>query len=146
MTVASRRTARIALADLLETVLVGDGLPAQAVYSYRVGDFQGASPVVVVTSGPAERRRANFGAEYRTIVTLYVYVFVVYSAPGWTEEDAENAIDDIECRLADALLTSTRHEPYWTQITYGAPTRHASVSIGGVEYRQEVFTLTVEVL
>ena len=50
-----RETARDALAALLETALVGSGLPAQAVYNYQIGDFQGQSPVVVVSSGPSER-------------------------------------------------------------------------------------------
>jgi hypothetical protein len=147
MTCVSRQPARAGLATLLETALVGTGLPVQAVYAYQVGDFQGQSPVVVVTSGPMERIRDTMGECYRSRFNLMVYVFVLYADPGtaWGEDDAEDALDAIEALIADVLLTNTR-TANWTRLEYSGATDVDAVVIGGVEYRRELITLTAEVL
>lgn len=46
--VTNRETVRDAFTTLLSTALVGSGLPVQAVYGYKIGDFQGQSPIVIV--------------------------------------------------------------------------------------------------
>ena len=147
MTVISRQAARTGLAQLLTTALVGTGLPVQAVYAYQVGDFQGQSPVVVVTSGPMERLRDTMGECYRSRFNLLIYVFVLYAAPGttWGEDDAEDALDAIEAAIADTLLTNTR-TANWDRIEYAGASEVDAVVIGGVEYRRELITLTAEVL
>lgn len=148
MTSASRRTARETLAGLLTTALVGSGKPAAAVYDYLVGDFQGQSPVVVVSSGPAERVRDSMGDCYRSRFELRCYVFVAYSDPAgtWTEADAEDAIDAIEVAIADVVLANSRSAGAWDFLALLMPTELDSVTIGGNEYRREIITMTAEVL
>ena len=147
MTVISRQAARTGMAQLLTTALVGTGLPVQAVYAYQVGDFQGQSPVVVVTSGPMERLRDTMGDCYRSRFNLMVYVFVLYADPGtaWGEDDAEDALDAIEAAIAETLLNNTR-TANWDRLSYSEATAVDAVVIGGVEYRRELITLTAEVL
>ena len=147
MSVVSREPARKALAQLLETDLVGTSKPVQAVYAYQVGDFQGQSPVVVVTSGPMERLRDTMGDCYRSRFNLMVYVFVLYADPGtaWGEDDAEDALDAIEAAIAETLLNNTR-TANWDRLSYSEATAVDAVVIGGVEYRRELITLTAEVL
>lgn len=147
MSVVSRQPARAGLATLLETALVGTGLPVQAVYAYQVGEFQGQSPVVVVTSGPMERLRDTMGECYRSRFNLLIYVFVLYADPGtgWGEDDAEDALDAIEALIAATLLTNTR-TANWDRLEYAGASDVDAVAIGGVEYRRELITLTVEVL
>ncbi len=147
MSVVSREGARKALAQLLETALVGTSKPVQAVYAYQVGDFRGQSPVVVVTSGPMERLRDTMGACYRSRFNLMIYVFVLYAEPGlsWGEDDAEDALDAIEAAIADTLLSNTR-TANWDRLDYSEATAVDAVVIGGVEYRRELITLTAEVL
>ncbi len=142
----SRATVRQALAGLLEAALVGSGKPAQAVYGYQVGDFAGQSPVVVVASGPMERTRRGFGPCWHSKATLLVYVFVAYAAAGgWTEEDAEDALDAIEAAIADVVLANSSNAT-WDGLTYEEPTEPDGIAIGGVEYRREVIRLRCEVV
>ena len=105
---SARGDARRKLAELLAAALVGNGLPAQAVYAWQVGDFAGQSPVVAVTSGPANHEPNGFGCD-KAVFQLFVYVFVAYAVPGagWTEEHAEDALDDIRA-VANSRLGKTQ--------------------------------------
>jgi hypothetical protein len=101
--------------------------------------------VVVVASGPVERVRRGIGACWHTTATLLVYVFVAYAATGWTEANAEDALDTIEALIADVVLAngSTAN---WHGMAYDGPTMVDGLAIGGVEYRREVIELRCEVL
>jgi len=145
MASTSREAVRDALTTLLQAALVGANKPVQAVYGYQVGDFGGQSPVVVVASGPVERVRRGMGACWHTTATLLVYVFVAYAATGWTEANAEDALDTIEALIADVVLAngSTAN---WHGMAYDGPTMVDGLAIGGVEYRREVIELRCEVL
>lgn len=145
---ASRADARKAFAELLEAALVGNDKPAAAVYDHQVGDFGKLSPIVTVTSGPILRRHQGMGgACWRTTVTLYVHVFVLYAdGSGWTEANAEDAIDAIEVVVADTVLANAQGDD-WTELTYAdEPTLIDGVEIAGVEYRREVITVQAEVI
>lgn len=144
----SRSVVRKAFAALLQTALVGSGKPAQAVYDYQVGDFAGASPVVVVSSGPIQRLIQNFGNCDHAVIVLNVYVFVLYAdaASGWDEADAEDAIDSIEALIADTVINN-QHGANWNSCAYvEAPTDLAGVVIGGQEYRRELIKVQLEVI
>lgn len=145
MASVSREVARDALTALLQAALVGSGKPAQAVYGHQVGDFGGQSPVVVVASGPITRERKGLGACWHTSATLLVFVFVAYAAGGWTEANAEDALDSIEAAIADVVLANSSTAA-WHGLTYDGPTEPDGVEIGGVEYRREVIRLKFEVL
>lgn len=147
MASTSRATVRKAFAALLQSALVGSGKPAQAVFDYHVGDFQSMSAVVVVASDGSERKLQAFGPCWTTTVSLAVYVFVLYADrdSGWTEANAEDAIDAIEASIADVVLANMGNGN-WGQITYNEPTALDSVEIGGYEYRREVIKLEMEVV
>lgn len=142
---AAREVARKHLAALLDAALVGNGKPAQAVYPYQVGDFHGATPVVVVASGSMQRRLDSMGGCWRKVFQLWVYVFVAYAdGSGWTENLAEDAIDAIEDAIAAVVLANLRTDA-WVNIAYtDAGTQLDPVVIGGVEYRRELITFEVE--
>lgn len=150
MTVMNRETVRDKLADLLNTALVGSGLPAQVVYNYQVGDFDNMAPAVVVTSGPIQRQRQSYGDCYRNLITLYVNVFVPYAEENgaWTEANAEDALDLIEKTIAETVLANNSVSGYWNQCRYAPdePTLLGGVVIGGVEYRREIISVEVTVI
>jgi hypothetical protein len=142
---APRAAARKHLADLLTAALVGSDKPAHAVYPYQVGDFRGATPVVVVTSGPMQRTVDSMGGCWRKAFQLLIFVFVTYAdESGWTEADAEDALDAIEEGIAAVVLEHPRTDA-WTTLSYGdGGTQLDAVVIGGVEYRRELITLDVQ--
>jgi hypothetical protein len=141
MASVSREVARDALTTLLDAALVGVGLPVQAVYGYQRGDFQGQSPVVTVSSGPIMRELQSMGACWTDTLQLYVHVFVLYSdEDSWGEDDAEDALDDIEALVADVVLAN-RSTANWDSLRYAEETQPGGVEIGGVEYRYEFIPL-----
>lgn len=140
----NRETVRDAMAALLNTALVGAGLPAQAVYAYRVGDLGGQSPVVVVSSAGSERPRMT-AAGGRTTVLLQVDSFVLYSDEGtWGEDDAEDRLDLIEKTIADTLQAN-QATTNWQAVDYAAQSERVDVEVGGLEYAREMILLRVEV-
>ena len=140
----NRETVRDAMATLLETALVGTGLPAQAVYGYRVGDFNGQSPVVTVSSAGSERppMTARGG---RTVVYLQVDTFTLYSDEGsWGEDEAEDRLDLLEKTIAETLH-GNQVTANWQAVDYAARSERVDVEIGGLEYAREMIPLRVEV-
>ena len=137
----SRKEARQHLADLLSVALVGTGKPAQAVYAYQVGDFQGQSPVVVVSSGGSVRERFTYtGTKPKFNLTIHVFVLYADETGAWTEQDAENALDDIE-QIIGATLAANQKTAYWEALTPVNISQTGGVMIGGKEYRTEVFSV-----
>lgn len=145
---ASREPVRKQFSTLLTAALVGEGKPAMAVYDHQVGDFDGNSPAVVVASGPVLRQRRTLGPCWHTTITLYVYVFVLYADEnGWTEANAEDALDAIEALIADTVLANEVAPGYWSKATYAdEPTQLDGVVVGGPEYRRELIQVQVEVI
>lgn len=144
----ARSTVRKEFAALLDTALVGTGKPAQVVYDHRVSDFAGASPVVVVSSGPIQRLIENLGNCDHAVILLHVYVFVLYAdgAGTWDEADAEDAVDAIEAIIAETVINN-QHGVNWNSAAYvEAPTDLTGVVIGGQEYQRELIQIKFEVL
>lgn len=141
---ADRETVRDALATLLGTALVGSGLPAQAVYNYRKGDWAGASPVVEVSSRGSDRRRMTArGSQAKFFLQADVYVLYSDEA-SWGEDDAEDALDEIEHLIA-GVVESNQVTAQWRALDYAAESERYDVSIGGVGYIWERVTLVAEV-
>jgi hypothetical protein len=138
---SSRKAARLHLAGQLQAALTGTGKLAQAVYAYQVGDFQGQSPVVVVSSSSSLRERFTFQGSKPTF-TLTIHVFILYAdgTGNWTEANAEDALDDIE-EIIGKTLAANQKSPYWETITQVGATQTTGVMLGGQEYRTEVITV-----
>lgn len=133
----SRKLARKHLAGVLQGVLVGPGLLVQAVYDNQVGDFGGQSPVVVVYSGGTQREKMTFEGT-KAGFSMIIQTFVLYAdeAGTWTEADAEDALDDIELVISQAIQANQGSD-YWAKINQNGMSTTGSVEIGGKEYRTE---------
>lgn len=134
--VTNRETVRDAFTSLLSTALVGSGLSVQAVYGYKIGDFQGQSPVVVVASSGTGRGMAAFDSA-GSDVFLDVWVFVLYNDEGdWDEADAEDRLDLIEKEICDVVIDN-HSTANWIDADYEARSTVDDVAIGGQEYKRE---------
>lgn len=141
----NRETIRDALASVLTTALVGSGLPVQAVYGYKVGDFSSQSPVVVVTSAGSDRTRpGTFETKWNTAVRLDIWVFIHYAnidragTVVWTEANTDDRLDLIEKEIADALLDSPDLGGVCDEVMPAGETQIGEENFGGRLYRTEV--------
>lgn len=144
--VTNRETIRDALATLLTTALVGDGKPAQAVYNYKVGDFEGQSPVVTVTSGGTLRFEGDYGENLDGEFYLVITSYVLYADPGtdWGEDDAEDRLDLLEKSIADVLVDNYSHASgTWERIAIDGRTQVVEGEIGGELYLVEIIPVKV---
>lgn len=144
MATETRKAVRKKLADLIEASLVTSLGIVQAVYDYKIGDFQGASPVVVVTSGGSNYKPFTFQGTM-PVYRIRIYVFVVYNTEDgtWTEANAEDAIDDINKAIADVISANDSLDNYWVSLEQAEMSDVGSVVIGGVEYQQEIIEVVV---
>lgn len=134
--VLNRTTVRRALATLLDTALVGSGKPAEALYRYMVSDFQGKSPVIVVSSAPTNRNKQAQVTRVHSFVDLDIDNYVLYSAEGWTEEQSEDALDELEKAVSDVLMDNDTTET-WAQLSFKGDSDLDYVAVGGKMYRVE---------
>lgn len=143
---SNRETVRDAMATLLENALVGNGLPVQAVYNHQSGDFANQSPVIEVVSDGTQRfSLTSLGS--RATFYLAITTFVLYSDGGnWNEDDALDALDDIESLIAGIFDGATaRKSSSWSALTYAGPSQISSWIIGGLPYIGETIKVAVEV-
>lgn len=142
--VINRETVRDQLATLLNTALVGSGKPAQAVYGYQVGDFQGNSPAVVVTSVGTGRGSSLIAGA--TEFPLEVHTFVLYATEdgSWTEAQSEDRLDLLEKSITD-VINDANDSGTWISIEMNGQSEIDAVEIGGDEYRHEVIPVLITV-
>lgn len=138
---ADRKVCRQALATLLASSVTLE----QAVYNYQVGDFQGQSPVLVVTSAGTEQTPGDFEGDDTTFY-FNIHVFVLYADPdaSWTEQNAEDTLDDIEKQIR-AMIADNQVTANWSMIRLADRSVTRPIVIGGDEYRHEVFPVAAEV-
>jgi hypothetical protein len=143
----SRETVRDALAALLNTALVGVGLPAQAAYGYPAADFQGQSPVVIVSSAGSERDQQTMATRRKSLFHLNIIAFVLYADPAssWTEANAEDTLDEVEKIVDETLAVNLANPPTWADIGYDGRTTTGNATIGGEQYRYEIIPVRVAV-
>lgn len=134
----SRKTVRKAFAALLETSVT----LAQKVYDNQIGDFEGQSPVVVVSSGGTLREEFTFQGT-KPSHYLTINIFVVYSTEHWSEADAEDALDDIEKQIAQVISTN-QITANWEAISFVDRSTCGAVMVGGTEYRTEAIQILME--
>ncbi len=144
----NRSVGRKALASLLSAALTGAGKPAQAVYAYKVGDFKGQSPVVIVTSAGSQREKIMLSTTTRRVsVFLDVFTFVLYADPatGWTESDAEDRLDLLEKSISDVLVDNV-NTANWNNLTVDSKSQIDSVVIGGADYARELIQVKLDIV
>ena len=138
---SDRAEVRTEFAALLTAGLTGPNGPAQAVYRYRVGDFAGQTPVVVLGSAGSERKRMSFKGHHAAY-WLDLFVFVLYNlkdpagAVLWSEQQAEDQLDQIE-QLIGLLLDGNQTGASWKAIDYDGRSQIDIVPEGGLPYLRE---------
>lgn len=131
----SRETARDALVALLEPALVGTGLPVKTISGSKQTGLEGITPLVTVLSGGSERVALSFQGNQATF-SFNIQVWVLQSASGWTHAQSEDALDNIESRIAQVFETN-RNNDTWEVLEYGSPTTVSEVAVAGVPYYVE---------
>jgi len=142
----SRKDTRGQLRTLLTTALVdGDPRLVQSIYDFQNQEFEGESPVVLIYSGGSNRPQATL-VGHGTEMHIWVDVFVSLTADGaYTEEDAEDRLDDIEAEVA-GVVEANANTANWRNLRYQDVSTVFDVKIGGVPYIRELIPLVVEVL
>lgn len=137
----SRETSRDALASLLTTALVGAGLPAKTVTGSKPTVLAGLTPLVAVLSGGTERERLTFQGDITTFY-LEIQVWVSQKATGWTNAQAEDALDSIEALIA-GVYESNRGTANWAALEYSGRTTVIEVTVDGNMYYLEMIPTVV---
>lgn len=143
---SARQDVKAELTSLLETALVGVGLPVQAVYGYKTPDFDGQSPVVVVdVVGSAHSAPSTYGG-WPAVVNVNLYVFALYTETGtsYTNEDAEEQLADIEERIS-TVVRANQTADSWSEASYRGDTIVGTMTLGGNTYRFEEIPLALQV-
>ncbi len=117
---------------------------AQAVYGYQKSDFGQQSPVVRVYSSGSERPSITARGA-RSKFFFVVEIWVLYAAGAtWTEENAEDAIDTLEKELIE-WIGANQVNSLWTHLEYARPSLMGTVTVGGIPYLVEEFSLAAQV-
>lgn len=141
MTVINRKDVRSALATYLQASVT----KAQAVYPYQVADFNGASPVVYITSSGSARVKLS-GLGFNSNFVLNIHTFVLYPKKpdlAYSEQTAENLLDDLEQEIASACLNIKNHSLI-KAIMYDQPSNADGMAeIAGETYLHEIISVNV---
>jgi hypothetical protein len=150
VSVANRKLWRAAIASDLETALVP--AYANALYAGQVATFNGASPVVVVSSAGSDRAENDSTQKHALFINLDVFVLYSDSVNGFDETDAEDKLDDIEAAIATWVKDNATRQPSvnavgWTGLEYAGRTNAdiGPASLGGQDYRYEQIGLRVTI-
>lgn len=131
----SREIVRDALKALLSTALVGTGLPVKTVTASKVKQLEGLTPLVAVLSGGTLRERLTYQGDKPTF-HLEVQVWVLQEGTGWTNAQAEDALDSIEAIIA-GVYESERETANWAVLEYDGRTTVIEVTSDGKLYYME---------
>ncbi len=113
MTTKNRYDVKSALVAKMQTDLVPGVV--QAVYDHEPSDIT-ALPAIVVLSDGSRRERLGKGVGiYRNFFRFNLRIFVLGpdENSGWTSQQAEKMLDDIEQAVADWVLTNAEGYPDW---------------------------------
>jgi len=119
----------------LEAALVGTGLPVKTVSNSKQSSLEEISPLVTVLSAGTVRERMTFQGDQASFL-LNVQVWVLQTGASWTLANAEDALDDIECRIA-AVYETNRGAAEWDVLEHAGPTTVVEVAVAGVPYYLE---------
>jgi hypothetical protein len=115
----NRETVRDAFAALLNTALVGAGLPVSVVYAYPIGKIDQTPTVCVASSGTARQRAGIGDSRWNSYFVLEVFTFVrdADAAGSWTEAQVEDQLDLIDKEIADCVADN-RVNVNWNNISF----------------------------
>lgn len=138
MATINRKDVRQMVTTLLKGAVQG------TVESYQT-DPAGRSPLVqVVSAGTFRNDIRRLGAAGQVMLSAHCFVIHFDEKSSWTEEMAEDEIDDLEFQIAESFASNQNTE-LWMAINWEMPSLVDRVTIGGVPYLYEVIPLVVEV-
>lgn len=140
----SRETARDELVSLLTTALVGVGLPVKTVTGSKVTSLSGLTPLVSVLSGGTLRERMTYMGDMPTFY-LEIQVWVLQEAAGWTNAQAEDALDSIEALIA-GVIQNNRGGDVWEALEYQNPSVVHEMEVSGVPCYMERIPMLVKLV
>jgi len=138
----SRETIRDALVTLLSTALVGAGLPCKTVVGSKVKALEALTPLVAVLSGGTLRERITFMGDKPTFY-FELQVWVLQEGTGWTNAQAEDALDRIESLIA-GVYESERGTANWAVLEHDGRTTVIEVTVDGKLYFMERIPTVVQ--
>jgi hypothetical protein len=137
---SNRRLVRQQLAQDLRGALNS----AQAVYDHKPGNISGHPAVFVLSSGSSRDKvtAAGFGAVY--FLEIHNLVLYADSTAGWSEEEAEDALDLLDYELSQFMADKNNlKNDLWKSIKYLGRSVIGKVIIGGKAYQDEIIPLQV---
>ena len=140
----SRETVRDALVTLLTAALVGTGLPVKTVTGSKVTSLSGLTPLVSVLSAGTERARLTYMGDIPTFA-LEVQAWILQETTGWTNAQAEDAMDSIEALIA-GVVESNRGGDVWEVLEYQNPSVVHEMEVAGTPYYMERIPLLVKLV
>lgn len=142
MSAQNREVVRDEIATGLETALTGEDKPVLAVYNHQPGKLDGASPVILVLSGPIQRRIQGIGTQryYNTVdIEIHALVYDGKENQPLTEDAREDKLDKVEQLIADWFATHQVGENYRNVEYTPKPTEKRRVTyLDGNPYQLEV--------
>ena len=121
-------------------------MPADHVLGYQADDPAGRSPIVQVTSGGLnELEMQTFRGRF-PVYHMQLEHFVIHKAKNWTEEQAEDAIDEMARLALKVIAENKSHAPYWKSMKLEGRTLVDKVQWRGVWYLYEVVPIEIRII
>lgn len=116
-----RKIVRQTMATELATHL---GTLVQEVSAYQNPDIHESPMVRIMSSGSQRPRVLSRGERSKLSFTIQTWVLATHMpGRGWTAEDAEDAIDEIEYSISQWISDNQNRPGLWTHIAYEGMSR-----------------------
>jgi hypothetical protein len=139
----SRKIVRAKIAELLAVTCT----QASEVLAYQPSII-GPTPGVYVRSMSSDRPPLTVRGKF-TRFAFDILILVVHAdrtaTPPWTEDKAEDLLDDLEAAICEMLSTNRVVEGYWNGLDYSAPSNVEHFTDEGIAYLFELVHVTAEV-
>jgi hypothetical protein len=119
-------------------------VPAANVKKARLAEPKGQSPLVYITSGSTQRPPLTVRQKMAQFTIVVYSLVILYDPqnPKWTEEMAEDLVDDIEAGVKDAVENNPKQQGLWTSLEYiESGTLVERAPLGGNDYLVEMIPL-----
>ena len=140
----NRKHIRRALHPLLVSSLAAEGnllIPEANIFKGRLANPKGQSPLVYITSGGSDRPPLTI-RQKQAIFRIEIYSLTLLVDPNnneWTEEMAEDLLDDIEARIKHVVESNPKMDKLWTSVEYiEGGTTIERVPLAGHDYLVEM--------
>lgn len=134
------------IAEFLRTELVTTQDLVEDVYTYVPSDPQGISPIVAVAA-VGTRRDGISARRAQSVHTVAIYVYVLYTHESGNidEQEAWNAMNQIEQVIAELLDRYSRLDDFWYNLEWAGFSRVDIVPLDNQGYLLESILIQVSV-